>query len=54
MRPVHAAVCSCFQVEELMRKAEPWTQSVTKRASRLSLAATDFASRALGRKIHMK
>ena len=36
------------EVEAIMQRAEPYTQSVKKRASRLSVAATDFANRTWG------
>ncbi len=34
--------------------AEPYTMSVRKRASRMSLAAADFAMRSVGGKTHMR
>lgn len=35
-------------------RAEPYTMSVRKRASRMSMAATDFAIRSMGGKAHVR
>lgn len=35
-------------------RAEPYTMSVRKRASRMSMAATDFAMRSMGGKAHVR
>lgn len=42
------------EVEAIRQHAAPLTMSVKKRAARLSLAATDFAHRTLGTKVHFR
>ncbi|KAL4435169.1 hypothetical protein ABPG77_001851 [Micractinium sp. CCAP 211/92] len=42
------------EVERIIAIAEPYTMSVRKRASRMSLAAADFAMRSVGGKTHMR
>jgi hypothetical protein len=42
------------EVERIIAIAEPYTQSVRKRASRMSMAAGDFVLRSVGGKTHAR